>query len=46
MDEHDKKEIESLLDFKKELLRQIEEEKDLTFEERIERHLAIWRGEL
>ena len=46
MDEHDKKEIESLLDFKKELLHQIEEEKDLTFEERIERHLAIWRGEL
>lgn len=46
MDEYDKKEIESLLDFKERLLCQIEAEKDLTYEERIKRHLARWRGEL
>ena len=46
MDEHDEKEIELLLEFKEKLLRQIEEEKDLTYEERIERHLARLRGDL
>ena len=46
MDEHDKKEIELLIELKKKLLRQIEEEKDLTYEERIKRHLARLRGEL
>lgn len=46
MNEYDKKEIEILLERKKELLRQIEEDKDLTYEERIKRYLARWRGEL
>ena len=46
MNEHDKKEIKLLLDFKKKLLHQIEEDKDLTYEERIKRHLARLRGDL
>lgn len=46
MNEHDKREIENLIQFKKELKKQIEEDKELSEEERIKRHLQRWRGEL
>lgn len=45
MNEHDKREIKKLIEFKKELLRQREEKKNLTYEERIKLHLKHWRGE-
>ena len=45
MDEHDLQEIENLIRFKKELLRQREEEKDLTYEEQIKYYLKHWKGE-
>lgn len=44
--EDDKEEIERLKFFTKELTHQIEEQKDMTYEERIVHHLAAWRGEL
>lgn len=43
--EHDIKEIKNLIKFRKELLRQQEEEKNLTYEERIKRYLKHWKGE-
>lgn len=46
MSEYDKREIEYLIQFKKELEKQIEEDKELSEEERIKRHLQRWRGEL
>lgn len=45
MDKHDIQEIKNLIRFKKELSRQREEEKNLTYEERIRRHLKHWKGE-
>jgi len=43
--EDDKEEIERLKFFAKELTCQTEEQKDMTYEERIAYHLAAWRGE-
>lgn len=45
MNEHDIQEIKKLIKFKKELSRQQEEEKNLTYEERIRHYLKHWRGE-
>lgn len=44
--EDDTQEIKKLIKFKKELLRQREEERNLTYKERIKRYLAKWRGDL
>jgi len=46
MNEHDKKEIENLIQFRRELEKQIEEDKELSEEERIKKYLQRWRGEL
>ena len=45
MDKHDIQEIKNLIRFKERLLRQLEEEKNLTYEERIIRYIKRWRGE-
>ena len=45
MDEHDIREIKKLVEFKKELLHQREEKKNLTYEKRIKHYLKHWRGE-
>ena len=46
MCEHDKQEIEQLIAFANRLKQQLIEEKDLSYEEKIKRYLAVWRGEL
>ena len=46
MNRHDKKEIENLVQFRKKLEKQIEEDKELSEEERMKKHLQLWRGEL
>lgn len=46
MNRHDKKEIENLVQFRKKLEKQIEEDKELSEEERMKKHLQWWRGEL
>lgn len=45
MCEHDKREIKQLISFAANLKSQLFEEKDLSYEEKIEQHLAIWRGD-
>lgn len=45
MDEHDIREIKKLIEFEKELSRQREEVKNLTYEERIKHYLKHWKGE-
>lgn len=45
MNEHDKREIEYLIQFKKELEKQIEEDKELSEEERIKKYIKCWREE-
>lgn len=45
MNEHDKREIENLIQFKKELKKQIEEDKELSEKERIKKYIKRWREE-
>lgn len=45
MNEHDKREIENLIQFKKELKKQIEEDKELSEKERIKKYIKHWREE-
>ncbi len=46
MNGYDKREIECLIQFKKELEKQIKEDKELSEEERMKIRLQRWRGEL
>lgn len=45
MNEHDKREIEYLIQFRKELEKQIEEDKELSEEKRMIKRLQRWRKE-
>ena len=45
MCEYDKREVEQLIAFANQLKQQLIEEKNLSYEEKIKKHLATWRGE-